>query len=135
MPREIRKPEYIGASGEDLYDLTPEEKLEAIKILVKKFSVGSMEHKKILEVGSGDGSLVNYAKSQGLNMMGVDVRPRREDKSSQVIARIEQLPFPDESFEVIFSYLVFDSKSYIQDHELMVQDIARVLKKGGIYIY
>lgn len=66
--------------------------------------------------------------------IGVDVRPHGTKESPQVIARIEQLPFPDNSFDVLISNQVFDPLVYHQDHALMMKEIVRVLKRGGIYI-
>ena len=44
------------------------------------------------------------------------------------------MPFPDESFDVVFSSAVFDSSVYKQDQVLMLKEIKRVLKYGGIYV-
>src|SRR3989344_2912820 len=52
---------------------------------------------------------------------------------STILARIEQLPLPDNSFDEIFSYGLFDSDEYDQDKKLMLTEICRVLRKGGVY--
>lgn len=89
---------------------------------------------RILELGSGKALFIQYAKINGINAIGVDVEPRGDFKGSQVIARIEQLPFPDESFDIIYSSFVFDSRVYEQDQNLMMKEAHRVLKKDGIYV-
>ncbi len=89
---------------------------------------------KILELGSGKALFLQYAKNNGINAIGVDIEPRGDFKGSQVIARIEQLPFPDESFDIIYSSFVFDSGVYDQDQSLMMKEAHRVLKKDGIYV-
>ncbi len=94
----------------------------------------NLKNAKVLEVGSGNSVFLNYLRKEGVSALGVDVRPRGNKESPQVLARIEQLPFPDESFDVIFSSAVFDSSVYKQDQELMLKEIMRVLKHGGIYV-
>ncbi len=71
---------------------------------------------KVLEVGSGDAEFLDYIREKGVDVVGVDIYPRGSKKSPQVISRIEQLPFPDESFDVVLSSQVFDSRIYDQDH-------------------
>ncbi len=90
---------------------------------------------KILEIGSGNAKMLDYFKKLlGKNVVGVDVRSRGNRDSPQVIARAEQLPFADQSFDVIFSVGAFDQEIYNQDQLLMMQEIARVLKHGGIFV-
>jgi len=66
--------------------------------------------------------------------VGVDVKPRGDKKSFQIIARVEQLPFAEGSFDVVLSNAVFDKSVYTQYQDLMIGEIARVLKHGGIYL-
>ncbi|MEK6848435.1 MAG: hypothetical protein AABX65_02280, partial [Nanoarchaeota archaeon] len=44
---------------------------------------------KVLEVGSGNAVFLDYLKEQGVDAVGVDVKPRGGHESPQVIARIE----------------------------------------------
>ena len=81
-----------------------------------------------------NGEGLDYAKEQGLDIVGVDVDPRGTNKSPQVVARIEQLPFPSESFDVVFSSNTMDSRHYDQDQLLMVKEVLRILKPGGLYL-
>lgn len=87
---------------------------------------------KILEIGSGNSILTKYLQDQGYDAVGLDARPRGEAKNL-VAGRIEQLPFPDETFGLILSFSVFDKGVYRQNQPAMVKEIARVLQKGGIY--
>ena len=88
---------------------------------------------KILEIGSENNVFLQYLQKSGLDAVGVDAKPRGERTENIVRARIEQLPFPDETFGLIISNAVFDSDVYHQDQLAMVKEIARVLKHGGIY--
>lgn len=143
--REVRKPisalepgqkEYVslkdwdnGMSDRYLASVNYEE----VKLILQEFGV-DLKNVKVLEIGSGNAVFLDYLQEHGVNAVGVDARPRGEKKSPQVIARIEQLPFENEQFDVILSRTVFDDRFYDQDHHLMMQEIARVLKHGGMYI-
>ena len=89
---------------------------------------------KVLEVGSGNSAFLNLAKQKGVNIFGVDVDFNYAHNVPQVIARIEQLPYADNSFDVVFSRAVFDQGVYDQNPVLMVSEIKRILKPGGIYV-
>lgn len=107
---------------------------EYFQEILKKNGIDLNKDTKVLEIGSGNGVFLNYLKQQGVNAVGVDVRPEREGGVPQAIARIEELPFADDSFDVVFSISVFDSGIYNQDQKLMLKEISRVLKQGGVYV-
>jgi len=88
---------------------------------------------RALEIGSGNAEFLSYAQRQGINIVGVDVRPRGVN-DKQITARIERLPFPDETFDAIFSRGVFEISLYNQYPEVMMSEIVRVLKRGGMYV-
>lgn len=88
---------------------------------------------QILEVGSGSGVLLDHLKKRGLHVIGVDARPRGETLEGVVAARIEQLPFKDETFDLVLGAAVFDSGVYYQKQEEMVKEIIRVLKPGAVF--
>ncbi len=88
---------------------------------------------KILEIGSGNNVFLRYLQKMGLDAVGVDANPRGEKTKNVIEARIEQLPFPDETFGFIFANFVFDLSVYRQDQLAMVKEIARVLEHGGIF--
>lgn len=107
-------------------------KYRSFKKILTHYGI-DVEKAKVLEIGSGNAVFLNYMKTQGVNAVGVDVRHRGKNNESQIIARLEQLPFKDGSFEVICSEGTLDSSTYNQDQSLIIQEVARVLKKGGIY--
>ena len=104
------------------------------KTILKEQGIDLSKDKRVLEIGSGNAMLLDVLKAEGINTVGVDVNPRGNKESPQAIARIEQLPFANETFDVILSVAVFDDRYYDQEHNLMIQEIARVLKHGGIYM-
>src|ERR1700687_4450901 len=64
---------------------------------------------KVLELGSGNSMFLNYLKKQAINAVGLDVRPRGETEGLPIsVARVEQLPFPNETFNTILAISVFD---------------------------
>ncbi len=85
---------------------------------------------KGLEVGSGNGNFLNYLREKGLDIEGVDIAPRGPNVKK---ADIAELPYPKESFDYVLSKQVFDGALYAQDQKAMLNEIVRVLKKGGIY--
>lgn len=101
---------------------------------LKELGVAVPTDAKVLEIGSGNSVFLKYLQKQGLNAIGVDANPRGERTEGVVQARIEKLPFPDETFGLVFSHSVFDSGVYHQDQSAMIKEIARVLKPEGIYI-
>ncbi len=108
---------------------------EIIQRFLKEHGIDLTKNVKVLELGSGNAVFLGYLRKQGVNVMGIDANPRGSKEPSQVRARIERLPFIKESFDVILASNVFDKKVYKnQDHNLMMQEIARVLKHGGIFI-
>lgn len=141
LPLEVRKAPDIPD------DLTPnwQENIDSVELaqniydlfqeVLKEYGVDLAKNVKVLEVGSGNAILLDYLKKQGVDVVGTDAQPRGTKESPEmVIARIEQLPFPDKSFDVVLSSTVFDDTVYEQDQNLMMQDIARVLKPQGIYL-
>ena len=137
-----RLPRYIGKKshwikGWDNNNESPESAEGFYSIFERRArdqGIDLTKNVKVLELGSGNAMLLEYAKSQGVDIVGVEVEPRGKREFPQVIARIEQLPFPDETFEVVISASIFDHSEYEQDQDLMMKDVARVLKHGGIYI-
>lgn len=91
------------------------------------------EKAKGLEVGSGNGNFLNHLRENGLDIEGVDIKPRGPEVKE---ADIAALPYSDELFDYVLSKQVFDGWLYDQDVEkqkAMLREIVRVLKKGGVY--
>lgn len=104
--------------------------------------MGFNEHagERLLEVGCGMGTdLLQFARG-GAICTGVDLTPRSIEISKHrfklydvpgtfVIADGEKLPFPDKSFDVVYSNGVLH---HTPDTNGAVQEIHRVLRPGGI---
>lgn len=93
---------------------------------------------KVMDIGCGKGDSIDYFFSidPSVNWVGVDI-----DSSPEVSLRTRtdarfvvfdgvNLPFPDESFNVIYSKQVFE---HVKDPKGLIAEISRVLKKGEIF--
>ncbi|MDI9847076.1 class I SAM-dependent methyltransferase [Rhodoblastus sp. 17X3] len=101
--------------------------------------IGKIAGARVLDVGCGDGALVCVMASRGAEATGVDPDPAmlaaaRSRAASEgvraafVEGRVERLPFPDASFDVVFSVTVL---CFTRDAASSVRELARVLRPGG----
>lgn len=96
--------------------------------------------KRLLEVGCGMGTdLLQFARG-GANVTGVDLTPRSvqtsrhhlelyDAKGDFALSDAEQLPFNDQSFDVVYSNGVLH---HTPDTAEAVREIHRVLRPGGL---
>lgn len=132
---DIRKPHPIVLGEAEDQDLeNNERRLDTLTRALQKAGVGSLKSLKMLEIGCGDANLLRFLRTKHFNITGVEARPRGSNIESVVEARVEDMPFVDSTFDVVFSSLVFDLGAYHQDQRAMMQEIARVLKPGGFYV-
>ena len=101
------------------------------------------EQKLALEVGCGGGILSEEISRMGFITSGIDPslkslnaakKHAKENnlKINYVHGIGEELPFEDNSFEVIFCCDVLE---HVQDLPKVISEIRRVLKSGGIFLY
>ena len=97
----------------------------------------------MLDVGCGGGLLAEEFAGLGCRVTGVD--PSTESlQTAREHARVsgleidyvdgtgEQLPFPDATFDVVYCCDVLE---HVDDLQRMLDESARVLKPGGVYMY
>jgi SAM-dependent methyltransferase len=115
-------------------------------ILFERISGVSLAGKSLLEVGSGIGLTVTMARLEfGAEAFGIE--PSGDEYAGSLeIARTlvkgyglspdillpgvgEQIPFPDDHFDVVFSSNVLE---HVQNPEAVINESIRVLKPGGI---
>ncbi|MDD5459992.1 MAG: class I SAM-dependent methyltransferase [Phycisphaerae bacterium] len=95
--------------------------------------------KKILEIGCGTGALTKALADKNLSIIGTDISQNAIDfglgkylaLDLRVIAA-EQMPFEDETFDIVIS---FDLLEHIKKVDLHLQQVTRILKKGGYYLF
>ena len=92
--------------------------------VVKKYG---MTGKKVLEVGSGTGQLQDIVE----DYTGLDLSSavRRYYHKPFVAASATDMPFPDNSFDAMWSIWVLE---HIPEPERALQEMRRVLKPGGV---
>jgi len=88
-----------------------------------------------LDVGCGEGRFCRTLSDRGINTVGLDPAPtlieearRRHPGGDYRIGSAEELPFQDESFDLVISYL---SLIDIPDVKAALQEMTRVLRPGG----
>ena len=108
--------------------------------------VGDLSGRKILEIGSGYGAMLAYGRlAMGLDIQGVEPSKRAYDGRYEIAQRLlaendlpasvisegvgESLPFPDASFDVVYSFQVLE---HVQDPRRVLAEAWRVLRRGGI---
>lgn len=95
----------------------------------------------ILDFGCGYGRSLTILLAAGLDVWGVDISDSQLSKARVALeqrgldpGRVEGLnangraPFPDESFDVVFTTQVFE---HVVDVDLVAAEIARLLRPGG----
>jgi SAM-dependent methyltransferase len=96
--------------------------------------------KDVLEIGVGMGAdHAEWARSRPRRLVGVDLTPRAIDRTRQrlefdgleselTVTDAELLPFPDESFDVVYSWGVLH---HSPDTQRAFDEARRVLRPGG----
>jgi len=92
--------------------------------------------KKVLEVGCGTGIILNEVSKLAREAVGIDVSPKMlgvaKKKGLNVKeASAENLPFPDKSFDVVYSFKVL---AHVQGIEKALAEIERVAKPGAVLV-
>lgn len=91
--------------------------------------------KSVIDVGCGEGRYCRILSERGAITTGIDPAPEfitharsKHPKGTYVEASAESLPFPDNSFDLVVSYLTLID---IPDDVAASQEMVRVLKPGG----
>lgn len=110
---------------------------EANKEFLKKTNLLNKEQ-KILEIGSGKGSMVNYLKGEGYKIIGTELSQEYIKEAYQIYGKLpikqmsgDNLQFKDNSFYIVLSFDVFE---HIPDSDKHLQEVRRVLKPRGYYL-
>jgi SAM-dependent methyltransferase len=92
----------------------------------------------VLEIGTGTGSLLHELLERGCVAQGVErneqlIAEARRWFGPLPIHRVDgvALPFPDQSFDVVVSFDVFE---HIPDSDAHLDEVRRVLRPGGAYL-
>lgn len=102
--------------------------------LVKLFGLESNKH--LLDVGCGRGELLVGFQAAGLKVAGADISDVAKKLLPNLDLRIVDLernglPFPDDSFDIVFSKSVVE---HLTQPATYLQQVFRVLRPGGLLI-
>jgi SAM-dependent methyltransferase len=91
---------------------------------------------EMLEPGCGRGEFINNFKELGLNVVGVDISPEAAKYNNDLDVKLcdverEELPFKDNTFDVIFSKSFIEHLHYPDRY---LEEAFRVLKPGGMLL-
>jgi len=97
---------------------------------------------RILEIGCGIGRLTEFLAPLGETVVGIDISEEMIKKASDRLAQLtnvsfvavdgERYPFSDETFNFIFSFIVFQHMPSAEIVKKNLSEVTRVLTKDGI---
>lgn len=92
-----------------------------------------------LDIGCGEGRFVRMLKAMGFEASGIDptlpliaAARDRDPGGTYVEAAAEALPFPDEAFDLVVSYLALCD---IEQIDAALSEAVRVMKPGGHFLF
>ena len=93
---------------------------------------------RVLEIGSGRGTLLAELRSRELEVIGLETSEERINEAHVRYPGLPiwqttgtTLPFPDESFDLVVSFDVFE---HIPDSDAHLSEVRRVLTRSGWYL-
>ena len=114
--------------------------------LLTRAGVNSLQDKRILEIGCGNGTwlrdLIRWG-AQPENLTGVELLPERAEEAARLCPKgvhvlrgsAGRLDFPEGSFDIVLQSTVFTS---IQDHQVKQQiaaEMMRVVRADGLILW
>ncbi len=103
------------------------------------FALPFVTEKKVLDIACGTGYGLGFLKNTAKSVTGVDVdieaarqaKGECDSKASVLLGDGTNLPFADESFEVVTS---FETLEHLHQRSLFLSELKRVLKKDGTLV-
>jgi len=114
------------------------ENVERVRGIIAKIA-GSGNSKNLLDVGCGQGFIIDIAHEYFEKIVGIDITPGMIDridikkykcKIDLQIAEVEKMPFDDNIFNACTAYAVIH---HLHDLKPAFKEIYRVLKKDGFF--
>jgi SAM-dependent methyltransferase len=86
----------------------------------------------LLDVGCGNGYLLRQLSGSGMSLFGCDIVDKAKSKPFRYVrAKIEQLPFPDQSFDIVTCCHTLE---HVVDLGTAVSELKRVARKQIIVV-
>lgn len=93
---------------------------------------------RVLEIGAGTGAMLHALRERGMMAEGVELREDLIEEARRWYGSLPlqkvtgtALPFPNETFDVVVSFDVFE---HIADSDAHLDEVRRVLRGGGVYL-
>jgi len=93
---------------------------------------------KVLDLGCGNGRLYQLFEGVSIDYIGLDISEELIKKAQEKFPEIEfavgdmrELPFPDDSYDVIYSIAAFHHLANAEDRLKALSEMRRILKPGG----
>jgi ubiquinone/menaquinone biosynthesis C-methylase UbiE len=120
-----------------------EKNIRLVEHLASQGGIDLHDMKKALDIGCGVGFVARYLGSTyGMEVHGVDVDPEQIKTAGEysgeseglhfAVADTTQLPFEDDSFDLVLSFMVIH---HVGDWRRALDEVGRVLKPEGLYIF
>lgn len=108
-----------------------ENKAKKIITILKEVLNSELKDCIILDIGTGNGEIVNYLANEAKQVMSVDISNNRDAQLNNFNYLLcnEGLPFKNNVFDIIISNHVIE---HVTDNKQHLQEIDRVLKHDGI---
>ncbi len=106
--------------------------------------LGDVSGRDVLEVGCGSAPCARWLAGRGARAVGLDISmgmlargqaamDRGGPRVPLVQAGAEDLPFADESFDIVCS--AFGAVPFVADSARVMREVARVLRPGGVWVF
>lgn len=108
-----------------------------INVIFNELLVEDITERKLLDAGCGTGWFSKAAVERGAIVTSMDIgenlleQVSRKCNSQRVVGSILNIPFPDETFDIVMSSEVIE---HVPDPDKAIVELFRVLKKGGTLI-
>lgn len=102
--------------------------------VTQAFSIDHLVKRKVLDIGTGDGQLVEDLRSMGVETEGLDIVLNTEQKTKKyfIEADIREIPIRNESYDTIISaYNIFHYEHSSEFYLEAIKEMHRILKPGG----
>jgi|SRR5580658_309289 SAM-dependent methyltransferase len=90
---------------------------------------------RVLELGGGDGFQAQLLADRGCDVSSIDVAPRTNGKAANhSVGRYDgaRIPFPDATFDVVFSSNVLEHIRHLPE---ILDEVSRVCRPGGYAVH
>jgi ubiquinone/menaquinone biosynthesis C-methylase UbiE len=111
----------------------PDNPLAALRL-----ALGTLEHKRVLDVGCGGGALVRALLDAGASAAGIDPNPIALAEAGKIapagnfrVASAEKIPFPDHTFDAV---VIVNSLHHVpvSSMDKALDEFARVIRADGV---